>query len=84
MLGRGPDAGVRRDGDGEVLVGGAGGGERDGQVRRDPGHHDLGDPHVAQDGQDLGAVHRGDALVSWQHQVAGPDTDFGDDLHGGV
>ena len=47
-------------------------GERDGQVRRDPGHDDLVDPEVAQDRQHLGAVHGRDALVPRQDQVVGP------------
>ena len=42
------------------------------------------DPDVAQHGEHLGAVHRGDALVPGQHEVVGPDADLGDDLDGGV
>ncbi len=42
-----------------------------------PGHDDLRHPHVAQDGQHLGAVHRGDALVPREHEVVGPHADLG-------
>ena len=53
-----PIGGVRRDRDGEVLVGGSDGDGRDGQVGRHTGHDDFVDAHVAQDRQHLGAVHR--------------------------
>ncbi len=62
-----PSATVTR----EVLVGRADGDERDGQIGRDAGHHDLVHAHVAQDGEHLGAVHRRDALVPRQDQVVG-------------
>ena len=84
VLGRRAHRGVRRDRDGEVLVGGAHCDEQDSEVGRDTGHDDVVHPQVAQHGQHLRAVHRRDALMARQHQVVRPHADLGDDLGGGV
>ena len=52
----------------------------DGEVHRDADGDDRRHPEIAQDGVEVGAAHRADAVPSAQHEIAWRRTEFGQQL----